>query len=597
MEGLNSIQQSPEAILKKYYGYDSFRKNQEEIIQSLLKYNDTFCIMPTGGGKSICYQVPAVMFKGVTVVISPLISLMKDQVDTLNSIGVKATYLNSTVSQRVQEEIIQEIKQGVYKLVYIAPERLESAFFVQFLKQLSIQFIAVDEAHCISQWGHDFRPSYRKIGTLIDQLSPRPVVAAFTATATKEVAKDIKQGLMLKSPNSYISGYERENLAFSVVKTGNKKKYVLDVIKSFQNESGIIYTATRKDVEELQLFLEKNSVNAVTYHGGMSEQVRAANQESFIFDDVKIMIATNAFGMGIDKSNVRYVIHYQLPKSMEAYYQEAGRAGRDGEDSQCTLLYTSRDVQTQKFLIEQSDANDRKEHEYVKLQAMVDYCHTTKCLQSYIVEYFGDDPTKACGKCSNCNSLLEEVDITIEAQKIFSCIIRTKERFGVTLIAQVLKGSQNKRIKQLRLTELTTYGIMKNKTEKDISELISLFIAEGYLTLTPGQYPIVKITDRAIGVLKNGAKVHQKVKQSKEQVPVQSELFENLRQLRREIAEQEKIPPYIVFSDATLKEICQYIPTSKEEMLLIKGVGEFKYEKYGDKFLSVVNSFVESNEE
>lgn len=588
----NSHSLSPIEVLKKYYGYDRFRRNQEEIITSIFERKDTFCIMPTGGGKSVCYQVPAILLKGLTIVISPLISLMKDQVDTLNSNGIPAVYLNSTVSYSNQELIMKEIRQGVYKLVYVAPERLDSNQFINFLQQLPIEFIAIDEAHCISQWGHDFRPSYRKIGALIEQLSPRPVIAAFTATATKEVAKDIKRGLALQSPLSFVSGYERENLAFSVVKTGNKRKYLLEFIKRYHEESGIIYTATRKDVESLQLYLAKNGIQAVTYHAGMAERVRNDHQEKFIYDDEKIIIATNAFGMGIDKSNVRFVIHYQLPKSMEAYYQEAGRAGRDGENSECIVFYTSKDVQTQKFLIEQSQSDEeRKSHEYGKLQMMVDFCHTTKCLQSFIVAYFGDTLDQECGRCSNCLSDFEEIDVTIEAQKIFSCVVRMKERFGVTLIAQVLKGSQNKRIKQLRLTELSTYGIMNKKTEKEIGELIQLFIAEGYLGLKSGQYPTVKMTEKAADALKNGKKILQKLKPVKKEAVVHSELFEHLRQLRRDIAEQEKLPPYIIFSDVTLREMCQYYPKTKSEMLQVKGVGEVKYEKYGQIFLKEISLF------
>ncbi|RXJ04037.1 DNA helicase RecQ [Anaerobacillus alkaliphilus] len=588
---------TPLSILKKYYGYTSFRRNQQEIINAILEGRDALCIMPTGGGKSICYQVPAMLLEGITIVISPLISLMKDQVDTLNSIGVPAVYINSTVSQSDQVMMMDEISQGMYKMVYVSPERMESNQFLNFLQQLPISLIAVDEAHCISQWGHDFRPSYAKIGRLIQQLSPRPIIAAFTATATKTVAEDIKKGLLLHSPQDFVSGYERENLAFSVVKTGNKRKYILDFIHNFKGESGIIYTATRKDVEELHGFLEKNGIKTVTYHGGMSEAIRNDHQERFIFDDEKIIIATNAFGMGIDKSNVRYVLHYQLPKSMEGYYQEAGRAGRDGENSECVLLFSSKDVQTQKYLIEQSTSyDDRKEHEYSKLQAMVDYCHTTKCLQTFIVNYFGDESSSECGKCSNCKSDLAEIDVTTEALKIFSCVVRMKERFGVTLIAQVLRGSNNKRIKELGLDQLTTYGIMKDKTEKEISEMTQLFIAEGYLALTTGQYPTVKLTENALSVLKHGEKVLQKIKPVKKEEPVHSELFEILRQVRRELAEREKLPPYIIFSDVTLKEMCKFYPQSKADMLQVKGVGEMKFAKYGENFLQAILQFKEENQ-
>ncbi len=584
-------------VLKKYFGYNSFRKNQQEIINAILAEKDILCIMPTGGGKSICYQVPAMIFEGITVVISPLISLMKDQVDTLTNIGISAVYLNSTVSQSDQVQIMDGLRKGNYKLVYVSPERLESPQFLQFFRQLAIDLIAIDEAHCISQWGHDFRPSYAKIGQLIQQFSARPVIAAFTATATKAVLEDIQTRLTLHTPLTFLSGYERENLAFSVVKTGNKKNYVLDFLDRYRGESGIIYTATRKDVEELQYFLAKNGNNAVTYHGGMSENVRNKHQEAFIYDNAKLIIATNAFGMGIDKSNVRFVIHYQLPKSMEAYYQEAGRAGRDGEMSECLLLFTSKDVQTQKYLIEQSTQIERKDHEYSKLQAMVDYSHTTKCLQTFIVNYFGDDSEKECGKCSNCQTDLAETEITIDAQKIFSCIVRMKERFGVTLVAQVLKGSNNKRIKEMHLDQLTTYGLMKEKTEREINELIHLLIAEGYLGLTTGQYPTVHLTEKAVPVLKNAEKVFQKIRPIQKEMPIHSELFEQLRQLRKELAENEQLPPYIIFSDVTLKEMCKFYPQTKEEMLQIKGVGELKFAKYGGKFLQMIQSFLLENKE
>lgn len=584
-------------LLKRYYGYDTFREGQEKVINSILTSKDTFGIMPTGAGKSICYQIPALMLSGITIVVSPLISLMKDQVDSLNNIGIKASFINSTLDQHeVQERILMAVS-GYTKLLYVAPERLESESFCQLLKTMPVSMVAIDESHCVSQWGHDFRPSYRSIAPLIRNLSPRPIISAFTATATEDVKNDVVRLLGLKDPDIYTTGFDRENLFFSVIRGENKKDYILKYVEDNRESVGVIYAATRKEVDSIYELLKIKGYSVGKYHAGLNDSERTKAQEDFLYDNINIIVATNAFGMGIDKSNVRYVIHYNIPRNMEAYYQEAGRAGRDGEPSECILLFGAQDIVLQKFLIEQSIfSEERRVNEYRRLQDMVDYCHTTKCLRKYILEYFGDESGKEkCDNCSNCKDETELTDITIEAQKIFSCIARVKQRFGTVLVAQVLKGSKDKKVIELQFDKLSTYGIMKGYTIKEVKDLINILIADNYLALSEGQFPVVRLKERAVEVLKGEQKVFQKIQKRKVKAAEDNSLFAILKALRKSISEREMVPPYIIFADSTLREMSEKYPIDEEAMLSIKGVGESKLKKYGEEFLKVIVNYVKDN--
>lgn len=584
------------SVLQRYFGYTQFRDGQQKVIESLLQGTDTLAIMPTGAGKSLAYQIPALLFEGTTLVISPLISLMKDQVDALQEYGIPATFINSSLSLKEVRSRIDKAERGEYKLLYVAPERLESEGFRNLLESLQVSFVAIDEAHCVSQWGHDFRPSYLHLGPFLKSFSQQPLIGAFTATATEEVQADIIQQLGLTQPNVFATGLDRPNLTFSTFRGENKKAFILDFAQLHADQSGIIYAGTRKEVDNLQAFLTKNGIRAGKYHAGMKEVDRQKGQEDFLFDETTVMVSTNAFGMGIDKSNVRYVIHHNMPRNMEAYYQEAGRAGRDGEPGECLLLFASQDVVLQRFLIEQTIFQpERKMNELKKLQGMVDYCHSPRCLRKTILEYFGEATIhEECGNCSSCNDEREMVDITIEAQKIFSCIYRMRERFGIGLVAEVLKGSRKAKIRELRFDELTTHGIMHDIPLQEIKDRISYLVAENYLQLSGGEYPVVKLLPNAVLVIKGEAAVSQRVSpQLSDEKVEEISLFDRLRALRRELALRENLPPYMIFADSTLREMAQLCPIDLHSMIRIGGVGERKLEKYGSIFLEEIRIFTE----
>lgn len=594
-------------VLKKYFGYETFRSGQEELIKHILNGEDVLGIMPTGAGKSICYQVPAMILSGVTIVISPLISLMKDQVDSLNEIGIPATFINSTLSYNNYEQTIESILNNVYKIIYVAPERLNSDTFLNLLNKIDISMVTIDEAHCVSQWGHDFRPSYCEIANVILNLKKRPIVSCFTATATQIVKEDIINLLHLNNPFSLTTGFDRANLKFSVEIPSSKRDFILDYVEENKNKSGIIYCLTRKNVDSLYDELLDEGYLVSKYHGGMTEKQRSTSQDNFTYDRTNIMVATNAFGMGIDKSNIRYVIHYNMPKDLESYYQEAGRGGRDGEPAECILLFSRADIVANKFLIE-SIPSDTHFQEYQKLNDIIDYCNTDKCLRKYILEYFGETPKfNECGNCSNCLTDTEVTDITQDAQKILSCIKRMGERFGSSLVTDVLKGSKTEKIRTFGFDRLSTYGIMKEYTKDTIKDLIYYLVTEGYIRTIGDKFPVLALDYPANDVLFKGKQVFIKRKiekvedkiiskiTSNENLKYDEDLFEILRKIRMDIAKENNIAPFIVFSDVSLRQMSTFYPTDEDKMLDIEGVGLNKLEKYGNIFIEAISNYVLEN--
>ena len=608
MEAINSRDRALQ-LLQTYFGYTSFRPSQEAPVESLLKNEDVVAIMPTGAGKSICFQIPALCKSGLTVVFSPLISLMKDQVDGLVDQNIPAALINSTLTQTEFNKTMYDVRSGNIKLLYIAPERLGSNFFCNVLRSMPISQVIVDEAHCISQWGHDFRPSYRLIGDWLASLPKRPVVGAFTATATKAVENDIKTLLGLDHANVYVTGFDRPNLSFSVVRTPKRMDYVVDYVRRHSHENGIIYCSTRKDVERVYDNLTRAGIQTGYYHAGLSDEMRKDMQNKYAFDQLQVMVATNAFGMGIDKSNVRYVLHYQMPRNMESYYQEAGRAGRDGAPAECILLYSGQDVRVHKYLIEQGHLEPQREQvELRKLQSMIDYCFCSTCLRKYMLAYFGEIvPWIECSNCSSCNTKGERVNVTKEAKAIFRAIIATEERYGASMISSIVRGERTDRITRAGLDALSVFGYLSDVGDKEIKGLIQQFVASGYLRSSMGKYPVLSVTAGAEEVLAG----HKEVEEIRQEVIVPSRktkksasisrseaprfgsggLFEHLRQHRKQLAAQLSVPPYIIFPDTVLIDLANIRPKTLGEFGNIKGVGEAKLKKYGLSFLEAISQY------
>ena len=610
----SGIYKTPKEALKAVFGYDSFRPGQEAVINAILDGRGILAVMPTGAGKSLCYQVPAMLFSGITLVISPLISLMQDQVKALNEAGVNAAFINSSLSEKELNDTFKNAYKGHYKIIYVAPERLMSEGFISFAKSVEISMVTVDEAHCISQWGQDFRPSYMDIAEFINILDKRPIISAFTATATQNVREDIICSLGLSDPYFLVTGFDRENLFFQVDKPQNKERFILDFIERHRGESGIIYCATRKNVDSLYTLLRKQHISVGKYHAGMSNEERKQMQNDFVFDYTSIVIATNAFGMGIDKSNVRFVIHYNMPSSMENYYQEAGRAGRDGLNSECILLFSPQDIIINRFLLEHKDFSDVdpidamtiRERDIKRLQIMEGYCYTTECLRNYILKYFGEDPKKPCDDCGNCLRQFETLDMTDEAKKIINCIYESRGRYGKNIIMDTVLGAKTARLTEIGATEYKSYGVLESSNKNLLRRLIEELLLEGYIAT--GEYQVLKLGD--ISRLKNTetkvlvkitdedkmAKRKEKPKKNKKGMDSLTsagfKLFDKLKELRLEIARAEKTPPYIVFNDKTLIDMCAKIPTTKSDMLNVSGVGENKYGKYGERFIAVIKEYV-----
>lgn len=608
-EFLYNIVMNKFEILKHYFGHDTFRDGQENIIDNISNGNDALCIMPTGGGKSICYQIPALMSDGIAIVISPLISLMKDQVTSLNQNGIRAAYINSTLTSAQQSKAIYNAMRGEYKLIYVAPERLEVPAFLNICNSIKISLIAVDEAHCVSQWGHDFRPSYLKIADFISRLDNRPVISAFTATATDAVKRDILNLLGLKNPYQITTGFDRKNLFFAVKRPQRKQKELLAIVSEHKNQSGIIYCATRKNVEKVSDFLNENGYDSLIYHAGLSNGIRSKNQDDFINDRCNLIVATNAFGMGIDKPDVRFVVHYNMPKNLENYYQEAGRAGRDGENSDCILLYSPADVHTQRFFIENNDENDEltdeqrekiKKNDYYKLNKMVGYCTSTACLRNYILNYFGEYHTNDCNNCSACLKEYKLTDVTVDSQKILSCIIKTRQRYGASTIIDVLAGSKKESIKNAGLDEQSTYGIMSKTKKAAISELITKLIDEEYIHQTEGKYTILEVTQKSYPILKGQKSltmrlaVKEDLHREIQQAEIDRSLFDKLKERRKYLAYKASVPPYVIFSDASLRDMCAKLPTNENDFLRISGVGIKKQEKYAKEFIPIIKEYKNS---